>query len=218
MILEWERGTRRAALLLWIDDEIIIIIYKIRGCLCDVINSISGLNSDLSQVCQIQISILLRGITLCKSHCSSSSLRSRDRNLQMPPKALSSSTLSLRFMRNAEQKHTAPQAQVRDDAEWELPQDARSTLVRDDTVTYEHSYLPFLFDQPRGRRTFDKHGKEVAQVCHLACWLASATYTARYPQLQTNQELRPPSRPPPQAQAKHRAPKRSPRSDHPQQR
>lgn len=30
------------------------IIYKIRGCLCDVIESISGFNPDLSQVCQIR--------------------------------------------------------------------------------------------------------------------------------------------------------------------
>jgi len=99
----------------------------------------------------------------------------------MPPKALSSSTLSLRFMRNADQKHTVPQAQVRDDAEWELPQDVRSTLVRDDTVTYEHSYLPFLFDQPKGRRTFDKHGKEVTQVCRLAHSPTLATYMAQIP-------------------------------------
>ena len=85
----------------------------------------------------------------------------------MPPKALSSSTLSLRFMQNAEQKHTVQQAKVRDDAEWELPQDLRSTTVGEDTVTYEHSYLPFLFDQPRGRRTFDKHGKEVSRLHSL---------------------------------------------------
>ncbi|KAL4077490.1 hypothetical protein J3A83DRAFT_4056140, partial [Scleroderma citrinum] len=77
-------------------------------------------------------------------------------------KALSSSTLSLRFMQNAEQKHTTQQAQIRDDSEWELPQ--KATSVSEDTVTYEHSYLPFLFHQTRGRRTFDKHGKEVTQV------------------------------------------------------
>ncbi len=126
-------------------------------------------------------------------------------------KALSNGTLSLRFMQNAQrakqQAHVeAEQAQVKDEAEWEVPQEIKDAwgvnsssvaghvrcrklsvvdvslnhLVSSSVVSYEASYVPFLFplssDGPgevpsrteppiprrlNGRRTFNGDGKEV---------------------------------------------------------
>ncbi|KAI6113594.1 hypothetical protein EDD16DRAFT_1834398 [Pisolithus croceorrhizus] len=116
----------------------------------------------------------------------------------MPPKSLSTTTLALRFMkhgvhRQAEQQRVElEQARVKDDAEWEVSEEVRRAweVVHGGDedrkhVTYEQSYLPFLFPSlsdgqigkggdetrdigtqntvsllPRGRRTFDKHGRE----------------------------------------------------------
>lgn len=146
----------------------------------------------------------------------------------MPPKSLSTTTLALRFMKNGAHRHAEQQnvelqqAHVKDDAEWEVSEEVKRAWEvvhggdKDRThVTYEHSYLPFLFPSlsdaqngkmgghegkfhagmkvdmgiddnddgeeweggdetrdidtqktvssllPRGRRTFDKHGREV---------------------------------------------------------
>lgn len=146
----------------------------------------------------------------------------------MPPKSLSTTTLALRFMKNGAHKHPEQQkvelqqAHVKDDAEWEVSEEVKRAweVVHGGDedrkhVTYEHSYLPFLFPSlsdakngktggherkfhagmkvdvgvddnddgeeweggdetrdidtqntvssllPRGRRTFDKHGREV---------------------------------------------------------
>ncbi|KAI6003298.1 hypothetical protein F5J12DRAFT_722794 [Pisolithus orientalis] len=123
----------------------------------------------------------------------------------MPQKSLSTTTLALRFMQNGahkqnteQQKVEIEQAHVKDDAEWEVSEEVRRAwgVVHGGDedrkrVTYEQSYLPFLFPslsdgenervrghegrlhagmkntvslRPRGRRTFGKHGREVAQV------------------------------------------------------
>ncbi|EGN94648.1 hypothetical protein SERLA73DRAFT_187686 [Serpula lacrymans var. lacrymans S7.3] len=114
----------------------------------------------------------------------------------MAEKTLSSGTLSLRFMQNARRtQHAtvveAEKAQVKDDAEWEVAREVREawgqTSSSDDksqpvTVTYETSYLPFLFPSlpentggtrpsshdisatiPKGRRAFNKRGEEIIQ-------------------------------------------------------
>ncbi|KAI6102984.1 hypothetical protein F5141DRAFT_1065552 [Pisolithus sp. B1] len=145
----------------------------------------------------------------------------------MPPKSLSTTTLALRFMKNGahrqveQQKVELEQAHVKDDAKWEVSEEVRRAweVVHGGDedrkhVTYEQSYLPFLFPSlsdgqngkvggherkfhagmkldigdddgeeweggdetrdtgtqntvsllPRGRRTFDKHGREVVQT------------------------------------------------------
>ncbi|TFK63627.1 hypothetical protein BDN72DRAFT_963787 [Pluteus cervinus] len=122
----------------------------------------------------------------------------------MPPKALSNGTLSLRFMQNAlrakQQTQVEPErAEIHDDGKWEVAQDVRDAWGEADSsttstskgrVTYETSYLPFLFpsssdqedgedeeeDQEegesmptaqarrnkiQGRRVFGKKGKEI---------------------------------------------------------
>lgn len=66
-------------------------------------------------------------------------------------------------------------AKIKDEAEWEIPKDIRDSRPRDkdeaDSVTYESSYLPFLFPNPeagpsrgkiQGRRVFS-NGKELEQ-------------------------------------------------------
>ncbi|KAG7452787.1 uncharacterized protein BT62DRAFT_1070508 [Guyanagaster necrorhizus] len=95
------------------------------------------------------------------------------------PKTLSNGTLSLRFMQNA---HRAKQlkevelekAQVKDSDEWAIPKEIQESWGKStsDAVSYEDSYLPFLFPtessgssssaqkQANGRRVFKK-GEEV---------------------------------------------------------
>ncbi|KAG9311123.1 hypothetical protein JVU11DRAFT_9035 [Chiua virens] len=111
----------------------------------------------------------------------------------MVEKTLSSGTLSLRFMQNARRAQHLPhlkpdQAHLKDDAEWEVAPEIRNawhqSAYRDEkAVTYETSYLPFLFPSlqdtpaadapsslspsyplcPRGRRVFNKRGEEITQ-------------------------------------------------------
>ncbi|KAK0210307.1 hypothetical protein DFS33DRAFT_1378285 [Desarmillaria ectypa] len=95
------------------------------------------------------------------------------------PKTLSNGTLSLRFMQNA---HRAQQlkevelekAQVKDSDEWAIPKEIQESWGEStsDAVSYEDSYLPFLFPtepssssssaqtRANGRRVFKK-GEEV---------------------------------------------------------
>ncbi|KAI6013908.1 hypothetical protein EDC04DRAFT_2904358 [Pisolithus marmoratus] len=150
----------------------------------------------------------------------------------MPPKSLSTTTLALRFMKNGAHGHTEQQAaaleqaHIKDDAEWEVSEEVRRAWevvhegdVDRKCVSYEQSYLPFLFPsllqgedariggheqvfhagmkvdigddhseesdcgdetrrhisaqntvslRPRGRRTFDKHGREVFVQAHAS--------------------------------------------------
>ncbi|KAH7924197.1 hypothetical protein BV22DRAFT_1013858 [Leucogyrophana mollusca] len=109
----------------------------------------------------------------------------------MVEKTLSTGTMNLRFMQNARRAQQLAQvevekAHVKDDAEWEVAKDIREAWglgsgSNTDTqnVTYETSYLPFLFpslpeppagneagssdSRPRGRRTFNKRGEEIIQ-------------------------------------------------------
>ncbi|THG95061.1 hypothetical protein EW026_g6528 [Hermanssonia centrifuga] len=73
-------------------------------------------------------------------------------------KTLSNGTLSLRFMQNAQRaKQQAQveleQAKIKDDAEWEMPQEVKDAwgigsspdTTRSSSVTHESSYLPFIF-------------------------------------------------------------------------
>ncbi|KAK0458446.1 uncharacterized protein EV420DRAFT_1479717 [Desarmillaria tabescens] len=95
------------------------------------------------------------------------------------PKTLSNGTLSLRFMQNA---HRAQQlkevelekAKVKESDQWAIPQEIQESWgeVTSDAVSYEDSYLPFLFPtepssssssaqtRTNGRRVFKK-GEEV---------------------------------------------------------
>ncbi|KAK0228050.1 hypothetical protein IW262DRAFT_575353 [Armillaria fumosa] len=96
------------------------------------------------------------------------------------PKTLSNGTLALRFMQNA---HRAKQlkevelekAQVKDSDEWSIPKEIQESWGKStsDPVSYEDSYLPFLFPtepssspssvpiiRTNGRRMFKK-GEEV---------------------------------------------------------
>lgn len=95
------------------------------------------------------------------------------------PKTLSNGTLALRFMQNA---HRAKQlkevelekAQVKDSDEWSIPKEIQESWGKStsDPVSYEDSYLPFLFPtepssssssaptRANGRRVFKK-GEEV---------------------------------------------------------
>jgi len=114
----------------------------------------------------------------------------------MSGKAISNSTLSLRFMQNAQRARLqaqveAEQAKIRDDAEWSVSQDVRDAWGIDpsssstsglkqkktQSVTYEASYVPFIFDEEekeegeddtgapsalvRGRRSFNERGQEI---------------------------------------------------------
>ncbi|KAF8625345.1 hypothetical protein AX17_006887 [Amanita inopinata Kibby_2008] len=100
----------------------------------------------------------------------------------MSGKNLSTSTLSLRFMQNAQRAKFMKEvelekAEVQDDAQWEVGREVReawglvSGQEASQSVTHEGSYLPFLFsessestditlDRPKGRRTFTKEGEE----------------------------------------------------------
>ncbi|KAJ6465695.1 hypothetical protein C8R45DRAFT_1106743 [Mycena sanguinolenta] len=97
----------------------------------------------------------------------------------MAAKTLSTSTLSLKFMQNAHRAKNLAEvqldrAEVKDDGEWEVAQEIRDAwgLETTQSVSYEASYLPFLFASDasgsnappaanlRGRRAF-KRGREV---------------------------------------------------------
>ncbi|KZT68015.1 hypothetical protein DAEQUDRAFT_728282 [Daedalea quercina L-15889] len=81
----------------------------------------------------------------------------------MSAKAISNSTLSLRFMQNAQRvkmqaQVEAEQAKIKDDAEWSVSQEVRdawgigsSSSTQKQTklqsVTYEASYVPFIFGE-----------------------------------------------------------------------
>ncbi|KAJ7459446.1 hypothetical protein B0H11DRAFT_171765 [Mycena galericulata] len=96
----------------------------------------------------------------------------------MAAKTLSTSTLSLKFMQNAHRAKNIAEVQlekadVKDDGEWEVAKEIRDAWGPEtaQSVSYEASYLPFLFaaDAPdnatptalKGRRAF-KRGREVA--------------------------------------------------------
>ncbi|KAF8841675.1 hypothetical protein BDN67DRAFT_901031 [Paxillus ammoniavirescens] len=113
----------------------------------------------------------------------------------MVEKTLSSGTLNLKFMQNARRTQQLlqvepEQAYVKDDAEWEVSAETREAWglsayrgEKAGSVTYETSYLPFLFPslhdthvaaeasslsppnamRPRGRRAFNKRGEEITQ-------------------------------------------------------
>ncbi|KIK63549.1 hypothetical protein GYMLUDRAFT_71690 [Collybiopsis luxurians FD-317 M1] len=99
----------------------------------------------------------------------------------MSGKKLSNGTLSLRFMQNAQRAKQLKEvelekAHVEDDGQWEIAKEIRDSwgppAESDSTVSYEQSYLPFLFPSlpasgstsvsplPKGRRVF-KRGKEI---------------------------------------------------------
>ncbi|KAF8999879.1 hypothetical protein BDQ17DRAFT_1282530 [Cyathus striatus] len=108
----------------------------------------------------------------------------------MSKKVLSTGTLNLRFMQNANrlkqlEEVELDRAKLEDDGQWEVPKELKeawgisSTVGSTETVTYESSYLPFLFPStpeqpsgmvepsssnaslPKGRRAFDKKGREI---------------------------------------------------------
>lgn len=109
----------------------------------------------------------------------------------MAQKTLSPGTLNLRFMRDARRPQHTPlppvHNPVHDDAEWVLPHPAYPSEkpcvppARLPSVTYDTSYLPFLFPslhdtpaadgpsslspqdtlRPRGRRVFNSRGHEI---------------------------------------------------------
>jgi len=98
--------------------------------------------------------------------------------------SLSNGTLSLKFMQRAgtSKKVEADIKALTDDSEWHAPKEVREALGLQTTIsaggssqpaiTYESSYLPFLFpsfeqsaESPTtitGRRKFKKHGEEVS--------------------------------------------------------
>ncbi|KAF9463496.1 hypothetical protein BDZ94DRAFT_1258948 [Collybia nuda] len=104
----------------------------------------------------------------------------------MSGKTISTGTMGLRFMQNAQRAKQlkeveAEKAHVKDEAEWEVDQKVReawgisSTNSSSHTVTHETSYLPFLFpsleestdpslsERPKGRRAFNKKGEEIKE-------------------------------------------------------
>ncbi|PCH43166.1 hypothetical protein WOLCODRAFT_144405 [Wolfiporia cocos MD-104 SS10] len=107
----------------------------------------------------------------------------------MSSKTISNGTLGLRFMQNAQRlkqqaQVEAEQAKTKDDAGWSVAQSVRDAwgAQPQERVSYEASYLPFLFSTDReaagpstsstqgaasalrGRRTFDKRGREVERT------------------------------------------------------
>ncbi|THH20346.1 hypothetical protein EUX98_g8595 [Antrodiella citrinella] len=110
--------------------------------------------------------------------------------MSKPAKQLSNGTMGLRFMQNAQRAKQQAQvehehAKVQDEAEWEVPQDlkekwgigaassssqASSSSAGGGNITYEPSYIPFMYDDTenaeagpsKGRRKFNIHGIEVA--------------------------------------------------------
>ncbi|THV07961.1 hypothetical protein K435DRAFT_709169 [Dendrothele bispora CBS 962.96] len=100
-------------------------------------------------------------------------------------KTLSTGTLSLRFMQNAQRAKQLKEvelekAHVEDDGQWEIAQEIRDSWgpvsQPDNSISHETSYIPFLFpsfsdptsepvtstpdSKPKGRRAFEK-GREV---------------------------------------------------------
>jgi len=72
----------------------------------------------------------------------------------MSEKTLSTGTLSLRFMQNAYRAKQlaqveAEQAQVKDEAEWEVSKEVREAWGKSNEaercIIYEPSYMPFVF-------------------------------------------------------------------------
>lgn len=108
------------------------------------------------------------------------------------PKTLSTGTLSLKFMQNAQRAKQQQQvelerAAVKDEAEWEVPlavrqawglpeRGASSTGDAQATAICDSSYMGFVYgpssvnddepcpSRPRGRRTFNKKGEEVSST------------------------------------------------------
>ncbi|KAI0043415.1 hypothetical protein FA95DRAFT_1498689 [Auriscalpium vulgare] len=95
----------------------------------------------------------------------------------MSGKTISAGTLNLRFMQNAERAKPGAQSQANtestppDESRWEVGQAVQDAwgASRPTSVTYEASYLPFVYapsstagDAPklRGRRTWNKRGQE----------------------------------------------------------
>lgn len=102
----------------------------------------------------------------------------------MTSKTLSTGTLSLRFMQNANRaKHLKEveldRAEVHDDGKWEIGQAAKdvwgssSNAEPSVSAIHEASYIPFLFggssqesnatDKLKGRRVFGRQGVEITQ-------------------------------------------------------
>ncbi|PFH49619.1 hypothetical protein AMATHDRAFT_62850 [Amanita thiersii Skay4041] len=111
----------------------------------------------------------------------------------MSGKSISTSTLSLRFMQNAQRAKFMKEvdidkAEVKDDAQWDVGQEVReawgiasssSQDTSQSSVVHEASYIPFLFPdssdvtttakdptpqtRPKGRRMFNSKGDELDQ-------------------------------------------------------
>ncbi|GAW06355.1 hypothetical protein LENED_008275 [Lentinula edodes] len=97
----------------------------------------------------------------------------------MSAKQLSSGTLSLKFMQNAQRAKQLKEvvlerAHVEDDGQWEIAKEIRESwgsTESNDTVVYESSYLPFIFpstpssssadDIPKGRRVFKRGNNRI---------------------------------------------------------
>ncbi|TFK48208.1 hypothetical protein OE88DRAFT_1810517 [Heliocybe sulcata] len=87
----------------------------------------------------------------------------------MSGKTLSNGTLGLRFMQRAKlaQQADADKAAVKDESQWEIASAGREAYASSE-VTYEASYLPFLFPtagggasaEVKGRRRFAAGGQE----------------------------------------------------------
>ncbi|KAH9476855.1 hypothetical protein JR316_0010771 [Psilocybe cubensis] len=107
----------------------------------------------------------------------------------MAAKSLSTSTLSLKFMQNAQRAKNLKEveldrAEVKDDGKWEISQHIRDSWgitnerLSESSDVHEASYLPFLFSgdtstntnsnvtastsKPTGRRTFNKKGEDIS--------------------------------------------------------
>ncbi|KDR78296.1 hypothetical protein GALMADRAFT_64883 [Galerina marginata CBS 339.88] len=107
----------------------------------------------------------------------------------MTSKSLNTSTLSLRFMQNAQRANQQKEveldrAEVKDDGKWEISQAVRDSwglskeTQSESSDVHEASYLPFIFSTKRavasdfdadatvrtvaGRRVFNKKGEEVS--------------------------------------------------------
>ncbi|PPQ85757.1 hypothetical protein CVT25_003075 [Psilocybe cyanescens] len=108
----------------------------------------------------------------------------------MAAKSLSTSTLSLKFMQNAQRAKYLKEveldrAEVKDDGKWEISQQVRDSwgtskeTQLESSDVHEASYLPFLFSgtsatasasdnttasnsKPTGRRTFNKKGEDIS--------------------------------------------------------
>ncbi|KXN92541.1 hypothetical protein AN958_05396 [Leucoagaricus sp. SymC.cos] len=100
-------------------------------------------------------------------------------------KSLSNGTLSLRFMQNALRRQQLQEveverAEVKDEGKWEVGQQVKEAwgigqgTQASDPVSYESSYLPFIFSaesddatsqslKPLGRRMFNKTGRDVSK-------------------------------------------------------